>query len=97
MYVRLALVGGEPGGEPIQVNLPQYQVVEVNYVEGWATVVPGYRTVPPSLPAKGTPLYPFIGTDYVLIGLTPEQLTAWYAKLAQLFPGHEPPYTPEFP
>lgn len=97
MYAKLELLGSGTDGDDYRVDLPTYNMFEVNYADLWAVVAVGSRQTPPSLPPVGDPLYPLIGTAYVLIGLSQSQLTAWWAKLATQYPHKDPPYMPNFP
>lgn len=97
MYARLQLLGTGVDGDDWRVDLPNYAMVSSDTTNMTAVVSFGTRDGPPNLPAQGTPLYPLEGGMYILIGLSPADQTAWYARLASRYPGHEPPFTPEFP
>lgn len=97
MYARLVL--NTDGGTPpsYSVDMPNYSMITVDYVNSWAVVSIGFRDQPPTLPTLGTPLYPLEDDKYVLIGLTPEQLAAWYVRLDGRYPPPHTPFRPDFP
>lgn len=97
MYARLQLLGDGSEENGYRVDLPSYTTVSVNYDDMWAVVSFGSKDGPPSLPPMGSPLYPQEGSIYVLIGLEPNQLAAWWQRLATRYPFRQPPYAPDFP
>lgn len=96
MYAQLVLIGSGTEGDPYRVNHPNCQTISVDYDAGIAIVSIGPRDAPSNLPPLGSPSYPQIGDKFVLVSLPAEDVTAWWAKLAGRYPGHEPPYTPAF-
>lgn len=97
MYLRLQLLGTGSDTDPFRVSLPSYTVVSMDTATMQAIVSCGDRVGPSNPPAKGTPLYPMLGDMFVLIGLPPSDLAAWWAKLEKAYPGRATPFTPNFP
>lgn len=97
MYILLELIGSGEEGDSWRVDLPNYAEYSLDFPSRTDMVIVGTGDSPPSLPTKGTPLYPLQNGKYVLIGLDPDQLTSWWAKLATRYPLQDPPYMPNFP
>jgi hypothetical protein len=96
MFARLQLLGTGETDDPFRVDLPNYSMVTVDYAAMWAVVSMSSRDGPQHPPAQGSPLYPLEGSMYVLIGLSPEDLAAWWAYLARRYPGRDPEPQPNF-
>lgn len=96
MYCKLLLLGTGAETDPYRVDFPSYNMVSEDLTEMTAIVVIADRYGPPQHDAKGSPSYPIIGEQYVLIALSPDQLSAWWALLDRYYPNRPQPYRPAF-
>lgn len=93
---RLALVGTGAIGDEHRADLPQYSTLAVDVLNGTITVSVVGRTAPSQMPAAGPPYWVTENGVNILVSMPESMVTAWWAKLAGLYPGHEPPYLPGF-
>lgn len=96
VYMKVQLLGDGTEGNPYRADMQNYSMVDVDYANMFTIVSVGPRDAPSPLPPQGTPLYPFMGDKFVLIGLTPEALASWWTALAKRYPRQDPPFQPEF-
>jgi len=96
-YMSLRLLGDGTIDDAYRVDLPNYVLLQTDIGTVSALVSVSSRESPPSMPTPGSPLYPLQNGKYVLIGLTLQQLTDWYAQLDRKYPGRDQPFRPDFP